>query len=176
MTKLWKVISIAVVAICAGAAGYVMQQQKRAETSQSKAVLQLLALTLPDPAGNMQPLTKWRGKILVVNFWATWCEPCREEIPVLVRLREKYAGKSVEMVGIAVDSASKVRQYAKDMKITYPLLVGGLESIELARSFGDVAGGLPFTVVLDAKSGIALSHLGLIKEQELDQKLAALAR
>ena len=155
--------------------GYALQQSSRGEASQSAAVGQLFALSLPDPEGSTQALTQWRGKILVVNFWATWCEPCREEIPGLQRLREKYASKNVEIVGIAVDSASKVRDYAKQIKISYPLLVGGLESIELARSFGNNAGGLPFTVVLDGKSAVAFSHLGLIKEQQLDQKLAELA-
>ena len=116
--------------ICAGAGGYVVQQQKRTETSQNKAVQQLLALTLPDPAGKPQPLAQWRGKVLVINFWATWCDPCREEIPGLIRLREKYAGKNIEVVGIALDSASKVRQFADSVKITYPLVIGGGESIE----------------------------------------------
>ncbi|MCX7151162.1 MAG: TlpA disulfide reductase family protein, partial [Proteobacteria bacterium] len=106
----------------------------------------------------------------------TWCEPCREEIPGLQRLREKYVGKNVEVVGIAVDSVTKVRDYATQFKIAYPLVVGGMETIELARSLGNKAGGLPFTIVLDSRSAIVLSHLGLIKEQELDRKLADLVR
>jgi thiol-disulfide isomerase/thioredoxin len=171
--------AIAATAVCAVAAfaawgGYALRQTTRSDTS--PPVRALFALNLPNPDGAPQALAQWRGKVLVVNFWATWCEPCREEIPGLDRIRKKYIGKSVEIVGIAVDSASKVREYAKTMKISYPLLVGGLESIELARSLGNNAGGLPYTVVLDSNAAVALSHLGLIREHELDQTLAKLAR
>jgi thiol-disulfide isomerase/thioredoxin len=167
-------IAIVAVAIAAVWGGIALRQSGRSEANAS--VRKLFALNLPDPAGRSQRLSQWQGKILVINFWATWCEPCREEIPGLQRIRDKYVAKNVEVVGIAVDSADKVREYAKSMKVSYPLLVGGLESIELVRDFGNKAGGLPFTVVLDASPGIALSHLGLIKEQDLDQKLTELAR
>lgn len=180
LTKTWKAVGLIVVAAAAAWGGYALNfalnQGGRNDAGESSAVRQMFALSLPDPQGNTQALSQWRGKILVINFWATWCEPCREEIPGLQRLREKYVGKNVEVVGIAVDSVVKVRDFAKQFKITYPLVVGGMETIELARSFGNKAGGLPFTIVLDARSAIVLSHLGLIKEQELDQKLADLVR
>jgi thiol-disulfide isomerase/thioredoxin len=165
-------LAVVAVALAAAWGGYALRQSAEPVPQ----VRKLFALSLPDPAGVSQPISQWRGKVLVVNFWATWCEPCREEIPGLQRIREKYVGKNIEVVGIAVDSASKVREYAKSMQIAYPLLVGGMESVELARDFGNKAGGLPFTVVLDRRADIALAHLGLIKEQDLDKKLAELAR
>ena len=180
LTKAWKAIALVAVAAAAAWGGYALNfafnQGSRTDVIENSAVHQMFALSLPDPQGNTQALSQWRGKILVINFWATWCEPCREEIPGLQRLREKYVGKNVEVVGIAVDSVAKVRDYATQFKIAYPLVVGGMETIELARSLGNKAGGLPFTIVLDARSAIVLSHLGLIKEQALDQKLADLVR
>lgn len=163
-------------AVAATWGGYALHQGSRNDVVENSAVRQMFALSLPDARGTAQSLSQWRGKILVINFWATWCEPCREEIPGLQRLREKYIGKNVEVVGIAVDSAAKVLDYANQLKIIYPLVVGGMEAIELARNLGNKAGGLPFTIVLDTKSAIVLSRLGLIKEQELDQKLADLVR
>jgi len=175
LNKAWRIGAVIAVAICAGLGGYILRHESRNEANRSKAVQTLFALNLPDPTGANQALMQWRGKILVVNFWATWCEPCREEIPGLGRIREKYAGKNLEIVGIAVDSVTKVREYAKEVNIAYPLLIGGLESIELARSLGNAAGGLPFSIVLDPQSGIVFSHLGLIQEQDLDRRIAALA-
>ena len=83
MNKAWRIGAVIAVAICAGLGGYILRHENRNEASQSKAVQTLFTLNLPDPAGTNQALLQWRGKILVVNFWATWCEPCREEIPGL---------------------------------------------------------------------------------------------
>jgi thiol-disulfide isomerase/thioredoxin len=132
-----------VVAAFAAWGGYILHQSFRSDLARADAVGRLLATTLPDPLGTKQAIAQWRGKVLVVNFWATWCEPCREEIPGLMRLRKKYASNGVELIGIAVDSADKIRNYAKTMLIDYPLLVGGIESIELARLLGNKAGGCP---------------------------------
>jgi thiol-disulfide isomerase/thioredoxin len=165
----------------AAADAYLSKLESAAKVEKQKELLQKMlhepapAFSLKNLNGETISLESLRGKVTVVDFWATWCEPCREEIPALQRLREKYASKNVEFVGIAVDSAAKVREYAKAMKITYPLLVGGLESIDLARDFGNKSGGLPYTIVIDNRAGVVLTHLGLIKEQDLDRKLAELA-
>jgi len=106
--------AIGAVALIAAWAGFALRQSNDIS---SAPVHKLFALVLPDPAGNSQAVAQWRGKVLVINFWATWCEPCREEIPGLQRLREKYASKNVEVVGIAVDSASKVREYANENRL-----------------------------------------------------------
>src|SRR5437870_2774944 len=90
-------------------------------------------LVLPGLNGAPLSLAQWKGKILVANFWATWCEPCREEIPMLIRMQAKYATKNVQLVGISIDSADKVREFSNIFKIDYPLLIGGLESLALLR-------------------------------------------
>jgi thiol-disulfide isomerase/thioredoxin len=165
----------ALVAVVAAGSGYTLHQADRREKVANLAIRQMLAMTLPDARGAPQSFGQWKGKVLVVNFWATWCDPCREEIPGLMRLRKKYISKNVEIVGIAVDYASKVGDYEKTIGIDYPLLVGGLESIDLARSLGDKQGGLPYTLVLDRSGKLAMVHLGLMHETDLDQKLAELS-
>lgn len=118
--------------------------------------------------GGLQPLHHWRGKILVVNFWATWCAPCRVETPILVKIQHKYASKGVEIVGISLDSASKVQEFAKEYKVQYPLLIAGLEIIEITKDLGNMAAALPYTVVLDRIGNVQARHLGGISESQLE--------
>ncbi len=156
-----------VVALLAAAAGIVLFGAMRSQSAASEAVAELLRMRLPDPEGVPQNLAQWRGKLLIVNFWATWCEPCRQEVPALVRIQSTYAPKGVQIVGIALDSASKVRDFAKEYGINYALVVGGMETIDLSRKFGNSAAALPYTVVLDPAGKVVATRLGGITEQEL---------
>jgi thiol-disulfide isomerase/thioredoxin len=104
-----------------------------ATSVEAAPVTPLLGITLPDPDGKDQAIAQWKGKILVVNFWATWCAPCREEMPMFMRLQEAQRGKGVQFVGIAVDNVDKVRQYASDLKLNYPTLIGGFGAMELSK-------------------------------------------
>ncbi len=131
----------------------------------------LWAMSLPDPSGKLQPLAQWRGQVLVVNFWATWCAPCREEIPDLIALRREYAANSVEMVGIAIDAPAPVAAYVRNMQMPYPVLIGQGEALALARELGNVSGALPYTVVIDADGAIALRHLGRLPRVKLQAAL-----
>ena len=118
-------------------------------------------------------LTNYRGRILVVNYWATWCAPCREEIPMFVRLQREYAAKNVQFVGIAIDQADKVREFAKEIRISYPVLIGGMDALELSRRAGNTAGVLPFTVVLGRNGQVANSLIGGLTEQRMREVLLA---
>ncbi len=120
----------------------------------------LLALSLPDAGGQSQPLAQWRGKVLVVNFWATWCAPCREEMPEFVRAQEQYGPKGLQVVGIAVDNADKVQQFAKELGLNYPALIGGYGAMDLSKELGNELVALPFTLVLDRQGKVAYTHLG----------------
>jgi len=156
-----------VVALLATAAGIVFYGAMRSQSAASEAVEELLRARLPDPDGVPQNLAQWRGKLLIVNFWATWCEPCRQEVPALVRIQTAFAPKGVQIVGIALDSAAKVRDFAKEYGINYALVVGGMETIDLTRKLGNAAAALPYTVVLDPSGKIVTTRLGGITEQEL---------
>ena len=116
----------------------------------------------------VQPLAQWKGKVLVVNFWATWCPPCRAEIPEFIRFQKQYEKQGVQFVGIAIDQKSKVQTYAKEIGMNYPVLLGDLAGIDLARRIGNTEGGLPYTVVVDRKGQIITTQLGTISFEKLD--------
>jgi thiol-disulfide isomerase/thioredoxin len=129
----------------------------------------LLALTLPDAAGKAEPLAQWRGKLLFVNFWATWCAPCREEMPEFVRAQREFGGRGLQFVGIAVDDAAKVRQFADEIDLNYPALVGGYGAMELSRTLGNQYMALPFTIVVGRDGLIVHTQLGPLNEDKLRQ-------
>jgi len=136
---------------------------------------QLLNLALPDAAGGNQALRQWRGKLLVVNFWATWCPPCREEMPGFSRLQDKFSAKGTQFVGIAIDNADKVHEFSLQTPIAYPLLVGSPEQLMAIMSgLGNMAGGLPFTAIIGRDGTLRQTHLGLWKESALETVLADL--
>ncbi|HTS21902.1 MAG TPA: TlpA disulfide reductase family protein [Casimicrobiaceae bacterium] len=128
---------------------------------------QLLALALPDAQGTRQPLQQWRGKVLVVNFWATWCGPCREEMPEFVRAQRDLGPAGLQVVGIAIDQADKVASFAKELDLNYPALVGSYEALDVAKPLGDALLGLPFTVILDRQGRIVHTQLGPMKPTQL---------
>jgi thiol-disulfide isomerase/thioredoxin len=104
-------------------------------------------VSLPDLDGKEQALGQWKGKVLIVNFWATWCVPCREEMPEFVKLQKEFGDRGVQFVGIAVDDPAKVRQFAAELGLNYPALIGGYGAIELSKSLGNRVGALPYTLV-----------------------------
>lgn len=158
-------------AILATAAGFFAYRATLPDRSVAEAVAELMRLRLPDVSGKDQSLAQWRDKVLIVNFWATWCEPCREEVPVLLRVQAKHASNGVQIVGISVDSVDKVRQFAIEYQIGYPLVVGTMEVIDLTRRLGNKAAGLPYTVVLDRSGRVVKTHLGGISEVELESAI-----
>lgn len=136
----------------------------------------LFASAFDDFRGQRQPFAQWQGKILVVNFWATWCAPCREEMPYFSRISEKNAAHGVQFVGITNDSPEAVRSFADQHGIGYPLLIGQ-GAIELSQTLGNHRSGLPYTLVLGRNGEPLLSHTGRLPESKLDDLLkAALTR
>jgi thiol-disulfide isomerase/thioredoxin len=134
----------------------------------------LLAVTLPDAKGREQAIGQWKGKVLVVNFWATWCAPCREEMPEFVRIQNELGPKGLQFVGIAIDQADKVQQFAEEIKLNYPALVGGYGAMELSKALGNGMMALPFTIVLDRSGRVAHTQLGPLREERLRSILANL--
>lgn len=130
-------------------------------------VASLYATRLPDAGGVETPFRDVTGKITVVNFWATWCTPCREEIPDFVKLQDEYRDRGVRFVGIAAEKQDKVPAFIKEYGINYTILVGDAAAIELSRKLGDKAGGLPFTVVVDSTGQMVHRELGVVKPAKL---------
>ncbi|HJV75557.1 MAG TPA: TlpA disulfide reductase family protein [Noviherbaspirillum sp.] len=138
------------------------------------AVNTLLAASLPDTHGQAQKLSQWKEKALIVNFWATWCAPCVEEMPELSALQKEVAPRDIQILGIGIDSAVNIGKFAEKYQISYPLLVAGVGGVELSRQFGNQAGGLPFTVLIGKDGIVKKTYLGRLKMDQLRQDLKAI--
>lgn len=125
-------------------------------------------IALVDLDGRKYSLDDYRGKLLVINFWATWCAPCLHEIPVLARMQERYGARGLQMIGPAVDDIEEARRAAPGLKFNYPLAVGTPEDmLELMATLGNDQGGLPFSVVIAPDGHIIERQLGEYSEVEL---------
>ncbi len=165
---------IAATALVAIGVGVIASLSGRQHPLTEAATEALTSSKLQDLQGTVRSLEEWRGQIVVVNFWATWCAPCREEIPALLAVQARFASKSVQIIGIALDTAANSREFARDFKIDYPLLIGDAGSIAMMRNLGNPSGGLPFTVVLDRTGKIAHRHLGALTREALQEILGKL--
>lgn len=122
-------------------------------------------LALADLAGVRHRLSEWRGRPTLFNFWATWCAPCRREIPLLQRLRHEHASDGLQVVGIAVDLRDSVLEYAHQMQIDYPLLIGEQDGFDAVSAFG-MQTVFPFTVFTDSRARIVTLKIGELHEDE----------
>jgi thiol-disulfide isomerase/thioredoxin len=124
--------------------------------------------TLGDLAGKPTSIRSWPGKSMIVNFWATWCAPCRREIPLLRELQKQHGAEGFQIVGVAVDIREDVVKYAQEIGIDYPVLVGEQDGLDAVNKFGQGSIGFPFTVFTDNQGRIVLFHLGEIRKEQAD--------
>jgi len=156
----------ALLAVAAGV-GTQLWRQSGGEAP-AAAVAALRATRLPDLEGTPRALDDWRGKVVIANYWATWCAPCREEMPIFVKMQAKYGERGLIFVGIAIDQRAKVAAFAKELGINYPILIGGLADIEATKGIGNTVSALPFTLIFDREGRLVKRHLGGLKEPELE--------
>ena len=147
---------------------------KSVETSVAAPGLPIFDVALVDLKGQTQSLGQWRGKILIVNYGATWCHPCREEMPGFSRLQDKYRDKGVQFVGISIDTVDKIVEFQKATPVNYPLLIGDMSVMENSAKLGNTRQALPFTAVFDRAGRLAATKLGRLTEPELDAQLSEL--
>ena len=128
--------------------------------------------SLADRTGKATSITAFAGKSLIINFWATWCAPCRKEIPLLETLHAEWAGREVSVVGIAVDYRDKVLEFAERFKIAYPLLIGEQDALDAAAAFGVVSPLFPFTVFTDRRGEVVALFIGELHRPQAELILA----
>jgi peroxiredoxin len=137
------------------------------ETATATAV----EFSLPDIDGNMRQLSDWHGKGRLVNFWATWCAPCRREIPLLKQTQADHAADNVQVIGIAVDFLEQVQAYAEETQFNYPILVGQEDAMAAAETSGVDFIGLPFTMIIAPSGELLNTHIGEIVESHIEKIL-----
>ena len=171
MSTRWLFAAVGLLAVLAGAALWLGNETTPPAGSADLSPAALYAASFRDPAGQSQPLGRFRGRIVVLNFWATWCVPCREEMPAFQRLQARFGERNVQFVGLANDDPAKVARFARELAIGYPLWTGGPEVDELSRRLGDGQGALPFTVILDPAGNVLEQKVGAYSEADLGGKL-----
>jgi peroxiredoxin len=184
--------SLLAVLIIAGAAGYGLYHwlglshhdagQSPAGTAANGAPAadaQLLGkmrpdFTLKDTQGKPRSISEWNGKVVLLNFWATWCPPCRKEMPDFVKLQETYGKRGFEVVGVAIDDPQAAQDFADQLGVTYPILAGSMDAVKVAQAYGDRFQALPYSVLIDRQGHIRLVHPGELTRAEIEPKIKAL--
>lgn len=168
--RAYLIVTVTLLALGAGLfAGWRAQAPASLSPEQAQSAAETLFVsTLPDLEGNNRTFAQWRGKVLIVNFWATWCPPCRVEIPQFIKVQEKYRSRGLVLVGVAMDKKDAVRTYADEIGINYPVLLGDLEAMELSRKAGNRFGALPFTLIIDRTGRIIATELGGLTQAKLE--------
>ncbi len=124
--------------------------------------------TLPDLDGQLRSISEWDGKVIALNFWATWCPPCLKEVPEFVSLQAKYQAAGLQFIGVALQRPEEVREFVAEHGMNYPVLTGELEVIKLAESYGNHIGALPYTVIIDRSGQVAHVKPGVLPTEEAE--------
>lgn len=134
----------------------------------------LYKASLIDMQGAKQNLNQYKGKIIVLNFWATWCPPCREEMPELSRLYQEFQNKNVVVLGLAIDDLALVKEFLQTSPVNYPIFITENESMELGTELGNDQGVLPYTIIIDADGNVIKTFFGRISKPLLEETLKTL--
>jgi len=172
-SKTWFALT-GVVIISAFAGLWVYQFLRTPEVSANVAQ-QLQQTAFLDSTGKTRYLNEFKGEAVIVNFWATWCAPCIEEIPELDRFYQKNASNKVHVVGIAIDTQSAVAKFLKQQKISYPIFISGMEGIDLVKGLGNTFQVLPYSLLLDRNGTVVDQHIGMLNGQHLQKWLSKVA-
>jgi peroxiredoxin len=173
----WAIAAVAALALAGVVVGTIVSvrtpPREVAKSCDAGAKPANLNFTLKDMHGQDVVLSRFKGKVLVLDFWATWCEPCKVEIPAFVDFQEKYGKDGLQMVGISIDDTpAQLEPYVKDMKMNYPVLVGK-DRDDVQDAFGPLV-GIPVTVVISRDGKVCASHAGLTGRDSFEQEIKAL--
>ncbi|MDH5711362.1 MAG: TlpA family protein disulfide reductase [Gammaproteobacteria bacterium] len=127
-----------------------------------------------DINGQTRSISEWDGQIILLNFWATWCPPCLEEIPGFIELQEQYGNQGFQIIGIAADNEDAVRKFAEETKFNYPIIAAELEALELIGRYGNRSGGIPYSVFINREGEISDRIMGELSKIKAEQLLISL--
>lgn len=154
---------------------YLASGQTTDNEENNTSTAELFAMKLPDENGQQQAISQWKGKVIVLNFWATWCPPCREEMPELSALNTEWHDKNVIVLGIALDEINLIKEFDEENDISYPLLAAEENGANLAFNLGNDKSALPFTIIIKPDGTIANTYFGRISKALLEETLVNLA-
>jgi thiol-disulfide isomerase/thioredoxin len=175
------IVLFAVVIIVAGGAGFSVQRYLQDDSRNLPPVMpkkitrsDVVGTTRPpfelkDLDGTLRNVDEWNGKVLLVNFWATWCPPCKREMPAFIELREKYAEQGFEIIGIALDDKDSVQDFVDTLGVEYPIFAADHAGLELSRLYGNNISALPFSVFVGRDGKIRLAKAGEISKQQAEK-------
>lgn len=168
-------LAIGLVSMLAGTLLFnLLQPDPPRPPSASEAAIELHSIPLIDLEGKQTRVGDWEANILIVNFWAPWCAPCRREVPTLIEFHRDYAQRGVRVLGIAYDSEPQVSRFANEYQINYPMFLAGNRAAMYNAAFGNPSGSLPFTALLDQNHRILFKHNGELSASQLREQLEAL--
>jgi thiol-disulfide isomerase/thioredoxin len=163
-----------IAALAGGVSTYWLNGGVRPQAADQADALGLWQLAFDRPGGGALALNAFKGRPLVVNFWATWCPPCVEELPMLEAFYQTNRARGWTVIGLAVDQPSAVNRFLTHLPLSFPIGLAGLEGTDLSRKWGNLTGGLPFTVLLGADGGIVHRKMGKLLVSDLDTWSTAL--
>lgn len=173
LNKLLSPFGAVILFVIIAASGYFISE-KMDKKDVSISTAELFATTIPDEDGVPQALNQWQGKIIVLNFWATWCPPCREEMPELSELNTEYQDKNVIVIGIALDEIDLIKEFNTENHMSYPLLAAEDTGGNLAANLGNNKSALPYTVIIKPDGTVANTYFGRISKPLLEEALLKL--
>jgi thiol-disulfide isomerase/thioredoxin len=156
-----------------GLVAYYLLNAKAASNS-NESTQAIFAASLPNENGQIEALKKYAGKIVVLNFWATWCEPCREEMPELSTLNDAYKNKNLVVLGIAIDEAAAVSKFLKETKVSYPIYAADMQGMDYATKLGNDKDVLPYTVIINTDGSVVKTYFGRVTKPLLEETLSKL--
>ena len=165
-------ICIAGISLAALVAGVLASQWiYKTGLASDPATKAFLANPWQTPNGKTVDTAQWHGKVLVVNFWASWCPPCVEEMPTFDKLQMELKSQNVLFVGIGIDSPSNIREFLEKTPVSYPIAIGGLEGSNLSKQMGNLQGALPYTIIINAEGRATYRKLGKISEDDIKNRI-----
>lgn len=167
----------AIAILVATTSGFAVQRllQKEPQVVLNPAIgLERVEFSAMDTIGNMRNIKEWDGKIVFLNFWATWCPPCKEEIPHFIELQQEYGDQGLQFIGVAIDDEAAVRKFVDSTGMNYPSLMVQSEGVELAKRYGNGIGILPYTVIINPDGVISNTIQGPLKKERAKQMLEEL--
>lgn len=173
-----RLLIILILSILTGAYVFKQMQPLSPASSQAKSAQENILLSARFNAldGSEQALNQWQGNILVLNFWATWCPPCREEMPELSRMHDQYKNQKIIVIGLSTDDLETTKTYIKTNPVSYPVLAGDMQAMNFSESLGNTKGVLPYTVVVDERGKVIKTFFGRVNQPLLEKTLLPLLK